>query len=203
MSDPVTRRPRTKPAAVRREELLDAAERLFLAHGVAATSVDEIVAAADVAKGTFYLYFPSKEKVLAALADRYARSFRDTLATAMGRRPAEDWRGRLEAWVETAVGDQLDRIALHDVAFHEAHIGDHYHGDSPVVEQLAELLARGSAADAWSVANPRLTAVMLFHAMHGAVDESVMAASAVDRRGLTDALRRFFSLAVGAHGPPA
>jgi AcrR family transcriptional regulator len=198
MSDPGTHRPRTKPAAVRREELLDAAERLFLAHGVDATSIDEIVAAANVAKGTLYLYFASKEKLLQALADRYARSFRDTLAAAMAGKSPQDWPGRLDAWVGAAVDDQLDRVALHDIAFHANRLGDHQHGDSPVVEQLAEMLAAGSAAGAWSVTNPRLTAVMLFHAMHGAVDESVMEASGADRRGLADALRRFFRLAIGA-----
>ena len=60
-------RPRTKPAEIRREELLDAAEQLFLTRGIAATSVDAIVGGADVAKGTFYLHFQSKEHLLAAL----------------------------------------------------------------------------------------------------------------------------------------
>jgi Bacterial regulatory proteins, tetR family len=36
-------RPRTKPPEVRRRGLMDAAERLFLAQGIAATSVDAIV----------------------------------------------------------------------------------------------------------------------------------------------------------------
>lgn len=46
-----TLRPRTKPAKVRREELIDAAECLFLAKGIVATSVGDMVATADVAKG--------------------------------------------------------------------------------------------------------------------------------------------------------
>ena len=64
-------RPRTKPPEVRREELMDAAERIFLSKGIAGTSVDEIVAAADVAKGTFYIHFESKEKLLLALQHRF------------------------------------------------------------------------------------------------------------------------------------
>lgn len=53
-----TRRKRTTRApAVRRGELLDAALRVFCTSGIAGASVEEITAAAGVAKGTFYLYF--------------------------------------------------------------------------------------------------------------------------------------------------
>src|SRR5580698_4396368 len=96
-------RPRTKPPEVRREELMDAAERIFLDKGVSATSVDEIVAAADVAKGTFYLHFESKELLLLSLQRRFISTFRADLQASMSRRRAEDWKGRLRAWVETSV----------------------------------------------------------------------------------------------------
>ena len=64
-------RPRTKPPEERRDELMKAARRLFLEQGVGATTIEQITSRADVAKGTFYLYFSSKEQVLAALGDRY------------------------------------------------------------------------------------------------------------------------------------
>ncbi|GHJ47074.1 hypothetical protein Cs7R123_44160 [Catellatospora sp. TT07R-123] len=41
-----------------------AALRLFLQHGYAAVSVEQIAAAANVARTTFFNYFPSKEAVL-------------------------------------------------------------------------------------------------------------------------------------------
>ncbi len=52
------RQPRTKPAEVRLEELMAAAQQLFLDKGVDATTISDIVAAAGVAKGTFYHYLP-------------------------------------------------------------------------------------------------------------------------------------------------
>src|ERR1035441_10143564 len=64
-------RPRTKPPEERRDELMKAARRLFLEQGVGATTIEQITSRADVAKGTFYLYFSSKEQVLAALGGRY------------------------------------------------------------------------------------------------------------------------------------
>jgi AcrR family transcriptional regulator len=195
VSETGARRPRTKPGSVRREELLDAAERLFLERGVAGTSIDEVVAAAGVAKGTFYLYFASKDKILAALQERYVGTFHATLAAAMERRRPDDFPGRLDAWVKAAVDDQLDRVALHTVVFHDAHIRDR-NGESPVISQLADLLIAGARAGAWNVADAGLTAIMLFHALHGAVDDRVMAAQNVNRRQLIGALRKFFRSAV-------
>jgi AcrR family transcriptional regulator len=54
----------------RRGALVDAAFGVFMAKGLAASSVDDIVAAAGVAKGTFYLYFKTKDDAVNAVAER-------------------------------------------------------------------------------------------------------------------------------------
>ncbi len=48
----------------RRKELLEIAFGSFLTKGYEQTSVDDIIAAAGIAKGTFYYYFESKEQML-------------------------------------------------------------------------------------------------------------------------------------------
>ena len=48
----------------RKQELLKIAYDMFLSRGYENTSVDEIIAEARIAKGTYYYYFPSKEKML-------------------------------------------------------------------------------------------------------------------------------------------
>jgi len=53
----------------RRQELLQIAYRLFIEKGYDNTSIDEIIAAAGIAKGTYYYHFPSKEATLEAVID--------------------------------------------------------------------------------------------------------------------------------------
>ena len=48
----------------RKQELLKIAYDMFLSRGYENTSVDEIIAEARIAKGTYYYSFPSKEKML-------------------------------------------------------------------------------------------------------------------------------------------
>ena len=59
----------------RRNAILDAAERLFLEHPERMANVSEVAHVAGVAKGTVYLYFPSKEEMLLALHERHVAAF--------------------------------------------------------------------------------------------------------------------------------
>jgi len=60
---------RERRAAETREKLFRAALRLFAERGFLNTSVEDITDAADVGKGTFFNYFPSKGHVLEAMAE--------------------------------------------------------------------------------------------------------------------------------------
>lgn len=51
----------------RKQELLNIAYRLMISKGYEETSIDEIIAEARIAKGTFYYHFKSKEEMLEAL----------------------------------------------------------------------------------------------------------------------------------------
>jgi len=80
-AEPATRR-QSKSPDTRRQEILDAALSLFAERGFDATTVQGIAAAAGVAAGTVYLYFPSKEHVLLALHHQYHAAMQTRLEEA-------------------------------------------------------------------------------------------------------------------------
>jgi AcrR family transcriptional regulator len=56
--------------AERRQQILQHARDVFAKHGYHAAKIDDIVAAAGVARGTFYLYFEDKRAIFEEIVDR-------------------------------------------------------------------------------------------------------------------------------------
>lgn len=174
MSDDPAKRPRTKPAEIRLEELKDAAQRLFLEKGFSSTSVAEIVKLANVAKGTFYLYFQTKEEVLAALQERFLERFTEALDAALETSAGHPWPDRLDQWMTACVSFYLANIEFHDLVFHEFALSrGEFRMANPVVDRFDQLLEAGRFSGQFDVDETKLTAVMLFSAMHVAVDEVI------------------------------
>ena len=71
---------------VRSRELVDAALAVFSTKGVAAASVDDVVRAAGVAKGTFYLYFATKDDAVNAVAARLVEGVAERIEAGAGDR---------------------------------------------------------------------------------------------------------------------
>lgn len=69
---PAVREPRTTGRVAKREAILDAALEVFSRDGYAATSMDGIAGAAEVAKPTVYNHFADKASLFAAVLARYS-----------------------------------------------------------------------------------------------------------------------------------
>jgi AcrR family transcriptional regulator len=54
----------------RRQQILNAAREIFGKRGYHAAKIDDIVAAAGIARGTFYLYFDDKRAIFEEIVDR-------------------------------------------------------------------------------------------------------------------------------------
>lgn len=65
----------SKDPIERRNEILDAAERLFMSKGFAKSTVNDILQEVGIAKGTFYYYFTSKEEVMDAIIVRMTEHY--------------------------------------------------------------------------------------------------------------------------------
>ena len=83
-----------------RRRIITAAEEMFTLHGYSKTTVAEIAQAAGIGKGTFYLFFASKDEVVWALHDSIHASFHRDLQEIMegvAENPAQGIRRFLQA----------------------------------------------------------------------------------------------------------
>jgi len=64
---------------VKKQEILDQAQRLFWCGGFHATGVDAVMADTGISKRTLYKYFPSKEHLIEAVLDQYGGAVDDAL----------------------------------------------------------------------------------------------------------------------------
>lgn len=85
------------PAVSPRERILAAAYVLFCHRGIRDVSVDEVIAASDVAKATLYRHFPSKDDLVLAFLERREQQWTYGTLEAGARARADDPIGRLLA----------------------------------------------------------------------------------------------------------
>jgi AcrR family transcriptional regulator len=64
-----------KDPEVRKKQIMSAAIKLFNEYGYEKTSVNKVIESIDIAKGTFYHYFPSKEELLIKIIDDFYSGF--------------------------------------------------------------------------------------------------------------------------------
>lgn len=120
--------PRRSASPDRAEEIMVSAARLFREKGVRAVSIDEIVQGAGIAKGTFYLYFKSKDDLLQKLAE--------AVVLHMAEAVKEAAQGE---------GNDLDRFAAAVTAMQRVDRGEKYlvdtlnHPDNVALHDLANV----------------------------------------------------------------
>lgn len=77
----------TEARGERLKQMIDAAGRVFAREGYRAASVADIIAEAGVARGTFYLYFKSKQAAFGAVIDAFIAHLAERAADRARRPP--------------------------------------------------------------------------------------------------------------------
>lgn len=108
-------RRRARGEATRRL-LVDTARELFGEQGFQATSIEEVLRRAGVARGALYHHFKGKSDLFDAVAEQvFAEIAEVTGAAARGSKdPRERLRAGSRAWLEMALDPAIQRIALLD-----------------------------------------------------------------------------------------
>src|SRR3954451_18963191 len=107
---------RAQFSASTRASLLDVAERLFAEHGYAATSLDAIVAGADLTKGALYHHYSGKQALFEAVFERVesagAQAIHDALT--VDQDPWDKALSGLRAFLEVVRQPSYSRIVIQD-----------------------------------------------------------------------------------------
>jgi TetR/AcrR family acrAB operon transcriptional repressor len=110
-------------AAGTRAQLLDAAERVFLAQGVATTSLTTVAAAAGVTRGAVYWHFKDKADLFAAMCQRATPPF-EALSGPGWPAPDDPLRAVQDRSVAalTRLANDVRLQAVLEIVFHKAEL---------------------------------------------------------------------------------
>ncbi|SHN12245.1 TetR/AcrR family transcriptional regulator [Rhizobacter sp. OV335] len=158
------------------DAILDAAARVLVERGYAATTTNAVAEVAGVSVGSLYQYFPNKDSLIAALHDRHGRQMSALLDAALLRHRGASLPEALAGVIESAVkAHQLD-ADLHRVLEKQVLGLDQFPGDDESVDEierrLRELLEAYRAEIV--VEDLRLATWMLMHAVHALIHAVVL-----------------------------
>jgi AcrR family transcriptional regulator len=107
---------RQQYSASTKRALVDVAEELFTEHGYSATSLDAIVAGAEVTKGALYHHFSGKQAVFEAVFERVETHAAETIQAALEghRDPWEKAQAGLRAFLAVVQQPAYRRLVIQD-----------------------------------------------------------------------------------------
>jgi AcrR family transcriptional regulator len=165
--------------SARRAQLIAAALACFAHAGYQATTMADVAAAAEVSKGTPYLYFPSKEALFIALHNEWDCGLADRIDAAVQALAEPERRSprRVLQTVAAAVGahvvehPQTCRVLMEArtlAAYHPAIATAVQAADTRTHQQLEGLIRAGVAAGQWPAdTDPALQARLFTAALYG------------------------------------
>jgi AcrR family transcriptional regulator len=146
-----------------RGEIYSAAMNLFLRRGFEAVTIEEICDAADVARGTFFLHFPTKEALLAEYGTRANQDLAELIRNYQGNATAT-LRAALKMLAERAL-QQPDVVRLHVrevLSRPPVFLESHQDQTENLVSLIAAVIGRGQVAGEFRrKLEPALAAVAL------------------------------------------
>ncbi len=163
----------------RRAQILDSALAVFARRGFHATSVSDLVEAAGVARGTFYLYFDGKEALFLELLDDLTAHLRsNVVGVDLTRGSMEE---QLQATVVRVLRTLVDNRPLTRILFREA-VGLNEAVDERLAAFDTELhgyvataLRVGAAAAVVRELDPAVSAMMVIGGLREVVRRYVVA----------------------------
>ena len=175
----------TKSPDVRRQELMDAAVRIFKEKGISRTTVSDITASAGVAKGTFYLYFDSKGQLLGAIKERFVDEILEHATSDYQRVGREDWWSLVDSIIENWTDFMLERADMIQVIMQEPMTPDSYRifaeTEAKVDAMFTSGMNAGIEAGVFKTSDPELMSKLFHYALDGTLTHAILYGEKIDR----------------------
>jgi AcrR family transcriptional regulator len=190
---------RRKAPETRRADLIAAAREAFAHKGISGTTVSDIVKAAGVAQGTFYLYFETKHDVVNAMAeemvdamvDAIERSVTDEHVGAVAKFLA--FRDAILALANDAAGPEITAI-YHRPENRAAHDRMAERITPRLVPLVESITRQGIAEGVFTAQDPEVTAWFVLGGFH------LLETGFAEPAKLADAIVKATNLALRALG---
>jgi len=184
----------------RREQILGVARDVFARRGYHQTTIDEIVAQAGVARGTFYLYFEDKRAVFSELIDGFAARLTSAIQRIVTDDPSRSVEGQVRDNIRAILRTCLLERAMTKILFTDAAGVDPAFDRKlaafydTVVQLLTESLKDGQALGIVDEGEPRVLAYLTIGALKELLYQAVTLGFAEETADvLTQQMYRFLS----------
>ena len=184
---------RTETESVRQEQILAAARKVFREKGFDGTTIADIVQAAGVAQGTFYLYFSSKRDAFLALSQQLDETAAGTVAGAFDPTlPFEErWRALTKAGF--ACGKRnVDLVRLVHFGADSMPIGvqTQFLKNNPQIGALTQFFQHAIDAGEIEPMDPEITARLVWGMIKNAFVEAYVMGDERDAQRLEEGVAR-------------
>jgi len=152
----IERREREKKQ--RQDAIIDAAEKVFFSKGVDTATMDDVAEAAELSKGTLYLYFKSKEELYLAITKRALEILTDMFSEATKKQ-------------ERGI-DKVQAIGRAYITFSKK-FPDYFNSMIYFESHIKDLNGKGSSAQACDLQGEKALGVLVEALQIGIEDESI------------------------------
>jgi TetR/AcrR family fatty acid metabolism transcriptional regulator len=181
-------------AGNRKQAIVEAATECFSKRGYHDTSISDIIERAGIARGTFYLYFKSKQDVFRFILDGFIKHIGDQIKTIkLGGKvsPADQMRANVERLVDAILANSAPaKIVLNEAVGLNPEIDDKlrsFYGK--LIGMIEKSLARGIALKLVRPIDPRLSATIIIGAFKEVmIQKTVFKNQRFSRRAIVDGL---------------
>jgi len=187
-----------KTPEARRADILKASREVFGTTGFADATIADITTAAGMGKGSFYMYFETKDHVLGAMWEEYVNAFHDTTEEVLAKGQA--WWPTLDELLVRLIEHAAAHAELHRLVYSSANakaLELCKESNARVMNVICEFINRGAQAGAFQSVNPDWAFRMIYHAADGLLDDLIAQDVALDTAAITHSVLELAHRALG------